>query len=128
VGINALRSGRNPVGVDEFFLGPITQGSPTCVVQPWASGRNPVGIVGDCDMRWDCCRSFEKPYKLDDRKRLTEHLSHFCESSGCYGIYATSLWFRDGADSRVLSQLTGSSDSCSSGAGLCMSFSNTHSK
>jgi hypothetical protein len=61
-------------------------------------------------------------------KRLTEHLSHFCQRSGGSGIYATRLSMVWQAAGRVLSQLAGRRFSSSSGAGLCISFSKTHSK
>jgi nitrate/nitrite transport system ATP-binding protein len=62
------------------------------------------------------------------RKRLTEHLSHFRQRSGGSGIYATRLSMVWQAAGRVLSQLAGRRFSSSSGAGLCISFSKTHSK
>lgn len=69
----------------------------------------------------------------NDCKRSTEHLWHFCERSGGSGCYATSLSRIWRAAGRVLTQLTGrsaarSSAESSSGAGMCMSFSKTHSK
>ncbi|MGL4399136.1 MAG: hypothetical protein ACRCXD_04660, partial [Luteolibacter sp.] len=34
-------------------------------------------------------RRVHSVYRTFERKRSTEHLSHFCQSSGGYGIYAT---------------------------------------
>jgi hypothetical protein len=62
------------------------------------------------------------------RKRSTGPLSHFCQRSGGYGIYAIRLSMVWQAAGRVLIQLAGSRASSASGAGWCMSFSKTHSK
>jgi hypothetical protein len=62
------------------------------------------------------------------RKRSTEHLWHFCQSSGTSGIYATRLSMVWQAAGRALIQLTGSRALWSPAGGLCISFSMTHSK
>ncbi len=64
----------------------------------------------------------------DESKRSTEPLSHFCHRSQSYGIYAmraSAVWRAVG---RVLIHSHGSRAASCSGGGLCISFSNTHSK
>jgi RHS repeat-associated protein len=40
---------------------------------------------------WSYTANFEEEVSGEDGKRSTEHLSHFCQRSGGYGIYATWL-------------------------------------
>ena len=47
--MNAREPGHNPVGVGNSVM-TVSQGS-SCS-QPWALGRNPVGILQDADGRW----------------------------------------------------------------------------
>jgi len=63
-----------------------------------------------------------------NRKRSTEHLSHFCHRSQSYGIYAMRASAVSSAAGRVLIHSAGNRAASCSGGGLCISFSNTHSK